>query len=222
MERKDEAARRIAGAYGDPASRNLLLQPVDGHDAEELEAEAAEIRALAGEDFYLLAYRVLDWNRELSPWEAPPVFGKEPFGSGAEETLKALLELRGDGDRRCFLGGYSLAGLFALWAACQTDAFAGVVAASPSVWYPDWIPYAQEHPMRTPAVYLSLGDREEKAKNPVLASVGGAVRRQHELLTAAGIRTVLEWNPGNHFVDSDRRLAKGIAWLLKAGGAEKL
>ena len=110
MESKDEAARRIAGAYGDPASRNLLLQPVDGHDAEELEAEAAEIRALAGEDFYLLAYRVLDWNRELSPWEAPPVFGKEPFGSGAEETLKALLELRGDGDRRCFLGGSSPCG----------------------------------------------------------------------------------------------------------------
>ena len=148
MERKDEAARRIAGAYGDPASRNLLLQPVDGHDAEELEAEAAEIRALAGEDFYLLAYRVLDWNRELSPWDAPPVFGKEPFGSGAEETLKALLELRGDGDRRCFLGGYSLAGLFALWSAWERDRFAAAAAASPSVWFPGWMEWASARPPR--------------------------------------------------------------------------
>lgn len=215
MERKDEAARRIAGAYGDPASRNLLLQPVDGHDAEELEAEAAEIRALAGEDFYLLAYRVLDWNRELSPWDAPPVFGKEPFGSGAEETLKALLELRGDGDRRCFLGGYSLAGLFALWAACRTEAFAGIAAASPSLWFPGFSAYARERGLRCGRVYLSLGDREERAKNPVLAGVGDQLRAFHSWLEAAGTDCVLEWNPGNHFRDPGLRTARAFAWLLR-------
>ncbi len=207
--------------YGDTSSKNHFIQLGDDHDLGLMESEAALVREMTGSaDWCITAYPVRDWDRDLTPWSAPPVFGKRPFGDGAPETLQALMGLIEPGSRT-YLCGYSLAGLFALWAACQTDAFAGIVAASPSVWYPDWIPYAQEHPMRTPAVYLSLGDREEKAKNPVLASVGGAVRRQHELLTAAGIRTVLEWNPGNHFVDSDRRLAKGIAWLLKAGGAEK-
>ena len=47
-----------------------------------------------------------------------------------------------------------------------------------------------------------------------MASVGDAVRAQHALLLSAGIRTALEWNPGSHFVDSDLRMARGIAWML--------
>ena len=34
-----------------------------------------------------------DWNRELSPWEAPPVFGKVPFGGGPEDTLRFVERL---------------------------------------------------------------------------------------------------------------------------------
>ncbi|MCR4712531.1 MAG: esterase, partial [Clostridia bacterium] len=56
--------------------------------------------------------------------------------------------------------------------------------------------------------------KEERTRNPVMATVGRAIQRQHEILTAGGIRTTLEWNPGNHFMDSDKRTAKGIAWLL--------
>ena len=59
-----------------------------------------------------------------------------------------------------------MAGLFSLWAAYQTDAFAGVAAASPSIWFPDFLQYMKEHDIRTESVYLSLGDREEKTRNP--------------------------------------------------------
>ena len=38
------------------------------------------------------ACQVEDWNRDLSPWEAPPVLGKEEFGGRAEETLQELKE----------------------------------------------------------------------------------------------------------------------------------
>ena len=62
-----------------------------------------------------------------------------------------------------------MAGLFSLWAAYQTDAFAGVAAASPSIWFPDFLQYMKEHDIRTESVYLSLGDREEKTRNPVMA-----------------------------------------------------
>jgi len=35
-----------------------------------------------------------------------------------------------------------------------------------------------------------------------MAQVGSAIRRQNELLKGQVEKTILEWNPGNHFVDS--------------------
>lgn len=204
--------------YGDPASRRLLIQPVDPRDLAGMERKAAAIAALAGPDFRLIAVKIEDWNRDLSPWEAPPVFGKEGFGGRAEETLAELLPLCAEKDKRCYIGGYSLAGLFALWAACRTDAFAGAAAASPSVWFPDFTDYVKAQGLRCGRVYLSLGDREEKTRNPVMAAVGDRIRELSAWLSAQGRDCVLEWNPGNHFRDPELRTAKAFAWLLREGG----
>lgn len=207
----------ISYEYGDPASRRILIQPVDDHDLAGIEREAAAIAAQAGPDFRLIAVKIADWNRELSPWEAPPVFGKEGFGGGAEETLSEILPLCAEEGKRCYIGGYSLAGLFALWAACETDAFAGVAAASPSVWFPGFTDYVKAHGIRCSRVYLSLGDREEKTRNPVMASVGDRIRELHALLAARGTDCILEWNPGNHFREPELRTARAFAWLLREG-----
>lgn len=48
-----------------------------------------------------------------------------------------------------------------------------------------------------------------------MRQVGDNIRTQYEQLTQAGIQTILEWNEGNHSQDSEKRLAKGIAWVLK-------
>ena len=200
--------------YGNPASRRILIQPVDDHDLAEIEREAAALTALAGPDFRLIAVKIADWNRDLSPWEAPAVFGKVGFGGGAEKTLAEILPLCQE-DKRCFIGGYSLAGLFALWVACRTDAFAGVAAASPSVWFPGFADYMKAHGIRCNRVYLSLGDKEEKTRNPVMATVGDRIRELSAWLSARGTDCVLEWNPGNHFRDPDLRTAKAFAWLLR-------
>ena len=77
--------------YGSRTAPVVLLQPVDAHDEETLEKEIALIRESAGEDFRLLAFRVGDWNRDLSPWPAPPVFGREAFGGQARDTLEDVL-----------------------------------------------------------------------------------------------------------------------------------
>ena len=166
--------------------------------------------------FALAAFVVKDWNRELSPWAAPPVFGKVPFGGMAEETLSFVLacllpELRVQlgADMKVCVGGYSLAGLFALWAATETNAFSGVAAASPSVWFPGWMDYVKANPIQAKSVYLSLGDKEEQAKNPVMATVGDCIREQYVLLQADHSVT-LEWNPGNHFQDSEKRTARAF------------
>ncbi len=199
--------------FGNPRAERVLLQPVDQYDLEGMDQELAALREAVG-DFRLLAFRIRDWNRELSPWEAPPVFGREGFGTGAQETLTALLERCGEPEKRYYLGGYSLAGLFALWAAGQTERFAGIAAASPSVWFPGFPAYLEAHPPRTERVYLSLGDREEKTRNPVMAQVGDRIRQLHGWLSDRGLNCTLEWNPGNHFRDPALRTARAFAWVL--------
>ena len=206
---------RAVTLYADNAPQILFIQPVDTHDTELLDAEIEAMRNCAL-PFALAAFAVKDWNRELSPWAAPPVFGKLPFGGMAEETLSFVLacllpELRVQlgADMKVCVGGYSLAGLFALWAATETNAFSGVAAASPSVWFPGWMDYVKANPIQAKSVYLSLGDKEEQAKNPVMATVGDCIREQYALLQADHSVT-LEWNPGNHFQDSEKRTARAF------------
>lgn len=200
--------------YGSKDSSNVLIQLVDEHGLPGIEKEIALIRQGAGEDFALIAFRVESWNNDLSPWEAPAVFGNEGFGNGAGETLEQILSVIRDGGRKYYLGGYSLAGLFALWAGYQTDAFSGIAAASPSVWFPGFIDYMKKERFRADKVYLSLGDREEKTKNPVMAAVGDCIRTADEHFRNTGVSTVLEWNEGNHFKDVDIRMAKAFIAIL--------
>ena len=209
---------RLFILYQDEAATHLLIQPIDEHDLELLDQEIEAIKKLSDKPFSLVAFMIKDWNQELTPWAAPAVFGKVPFGNGAEKTLEfitsRLLPEVQENIPHLILGGYSLAGLFALWSGYQTDKFDGIVAASPSVWFPKWIEYATDNKPLAKSIYLSLGDKEEKAKNPVMAQVGNAIRRQNELLTGQMDNTILEWNPGNHFVDSEKRTAKGFAWVM--------
>lgn len=204
--------------YKDDNAEFLLVQPIDERELDILGQEVEIIKALTPKPFSLVAFVIKDWNQELTPWTAPPVFGKTPFGNGAADTLEfvvdQLLPALQEGRPLVILGGYSLAGLFALWAAYQTDRFEGTVAASPSVWFPHWVEYATHNRPLATSIYLSLGDKEEKAKNPVMAQVGNAIRRQRELLAEQIGNTILEMNPGNHFADSEKRTAKGFAWVM--------
>lgn len=218
--RKDIGGRECL-IYECGSADTLLIQPVDDHDIDVLDSEVAEIVRLAGNaGFTLAAFRVNDWNDDLSPWEAPAVFGDKGFGGRAESTLeyieKVLVpELTGGRDVKLYIGGYSLAAFFALWSVYNTDMFCGAAAASPSVWFPGWIDFAEKNEVKAGCVYLSLGDKEEKTRNPVMRTVGDNLRRQHELLDAdPRVECMLEMNHGNHFKEADIRTAKGFAWLL--------
>ncbi len=208
--------------FGDPDSGTVLIQPVDDHDLEGIENEFSAIIRQCNRSLRLIALRIDEWNSELSPWEAPAVFGKEDFGSGASETLDELLKLCGDKSKTYYIGGYSLAGLFSLWAAYQTDVFSGVAAASPSLWFPGFADYMKEHEIRTGTVYLSLGVKEEKARNPVMATVGDRIREAQVLLSERGVKCVLEWNEGNHFKDADIRTAKAFSWVIHTNSNSNL
>ena len=203
---------------GNPDASVVMIQMANDHDLEFIESEVREIQKLTEVDFCLIAIKVQNWNLDLSPWKAPAVFGKEGFGGGADKTLEEVLKYCSDRDKTYIIGGYSLAGLFALWAAYQTDVFAAVAAASPSIWFPGFVDFMKENEIHSKAVYLSLGDKEEKARNPVMATVGACIREASDILKEKGIKTILEWNQGNHFKDADLRTAKAFAWAATSFG----
>ena len=101
------------------------------------------------------------------------------------------------------------------WAAYQTDRFRGAAAASPSMWFPGFTDYMKQRKPMCSRIYLSLGDREERVRNPVMASVGDKIREAAGILQEQKIDSTLVWNAGNHFKENDLRTAKAFAWVMR-------
>lgn len=191
------------------------------------------------------------WEESFSPWCAPRVFAKGPnFGNSAQKTLDILInqvipwaesDLTEPPAYRVLVG-YSLAGLFSLWAGvsqpsisqpgisqqvacgCQPDTvptptFQRIGAVSGSFWFPGLLEYADQQlsggTVGLTHAYLSLGDREARTPNPQIMHV----RENAELLASklkdAGIASTFELNRGNHFQNVEGRMQKALNWLVK-------
>lgn len=215
---------RLCRIYGAVPAEYLLLQMTGEQETQGLDEEVLEIERNVSQPFLLAAIPVKSWNDELSPWEAPAVWGKDAFGGKAADTLCFLTEqviptlkqqYKLSENVKIILGGYSLAGLFALWASAQTELFCGVAAASPSVWFPGWMEFEQQHPLQAKRIYLSLGDREERTKNASMAAVGNNIRALHQEFVARGKNCTLEWNSGGHFNKTALRTARAFGWTME-------
>ena len=205
----------------------VLIQPVDEHDIDALDNEVRYISENISKNFSLAAFKIDDWNSELTPWEMPLLRGKGNFGNEAGKTLEFIKEKLipslaefiniQDKNLKYILGGYSLAGLFSLWSGYQEDIFAGIAGVSPSVWYKDWMKFVKNNEILAKNVYLSLGDLEEKTKHQVLSKIGDNIREYIEILENSENveKCILDWNEGNHFRDSDVRMGKGFVWLAE-------
>ena len=95
--------------------------------------------------FTLVAISDLDWNHDMVPWDSPPAFkNAEPCTGGADDYLRLLTEeiiptaeKEIDGVPRWRgVAGYSLAGLFSLYAIYRTDLFSRVGSMSGSLGFP--------------------------------------------------------------------------------------
>ena len=210
--------------YGADCAEYLLLQMTDEHELQRMDNEVVAIAQGAAHPFLFAAVPVESWNDALSPWKSPAVWGKQGFGGKAGETLCFLTEQIIPSLKRQYplpknvkiiLGGYSLAGLFALWASIQTNLFYGIAAASPSVWFPGWMEFERQHPIQAQRVYLSLGDKEEHTKNAVMAAVGDNIGTLHSRLIERGADCTLEWNSGGHFKNAALRTAKAFRWTME-------
>ena len=206
----------------DDAEAELPLICALGEDVSGINAIAGFMDCKAA----IVALPVDDWNAELTPWPAPPLRRGKPFAGNADKMLERLDRLMselpamlksnmGITVSKCLLIGYSLGGLCALWAATMRGCFDGVASISGSLWYDGFDEYIGEHAVNAHAVYLSLGDAEPRTRDKRLGRVGDSTLAVYDRLTKMDIRTVFEWNPGNHFADAPKRSARGADWLCK-------
>lgn len=175
--------------------------------------------------FTLVAISDLDWNHDMVPWDSPPAFkNAEPCTGGADDYLRLLTreiiptaekELPGVPSWRG-IAGYSLAGLFALYAIYRTDLFSRIGSMSGSLWFPGMKDYIFSHESKRwpDCVYFSLGDKESKTRNPILRSVRQSTEEIQAFYQDKGIDTVFQLNPGNHYDHAAERTSAGIAWML--------
>ena len=193
---------------------------------DEGERVFAAARADGCPPFTLAAVSGLAWEREMAPWDSPPAFrGTAPFAGGADDYLRLLTQeilpaVEGQLPARCRwrgIAGYSLAGLFALYALCKTDAFCRAASVSGSLWVPGFKEYLFAHaPKRRPdCLYFSLGDRESKTRSPLLRGVQRDTEEIRAFYQATGIDTAFVLNPGGHHDQPAARTAAGIGWLLR-------
>lgn len=209
---------------GSDHPRYILVQTLGNHERGIFDSTVELIAKTTGVPFVLAAFQVFDWDLDLTPWHDDAINRKPEVGTKTFDTLRYVTEsllpaLEAEyGNLPVILGGYSLGGLFALWSSSQTDRFAAIAAASPSLWIRDWLEFAQAHPIKTAKVYLSLGDQEEHVKNRAIARVGDSVRGEYELLKAqlGEENCTLAWNAGGHFQDGDKRQAAAFSWCINA------
>lgn len=202
--------------YGNASADLTIIRLVGEHEKEIIDSEIEALSERTSKEHCVMAVPVNDWNYEMTPW------GEDSsINSGANEKLDSILEAITEYEkdnysaiRKYILVGYSLAGLFCLWASYQTDKFDVIVAVSPSVWYPNWIEYAAKHECKASKVYLSLGKKEHKTRNILMSTVSDKIKKQYELISSQQIETCLEWNEGNHFTDVSNRILKGVLYYI--------
>ena len=115
--------------------------------------------------------------------------------------------------RKAIIAGYSLAGLFALYACTVSSRFDACVSASGSLWYEGFDTWLKEHPVQCDYVFLSLGDNEKNTRNPRMAKVEEKTREAFELISGY-TACELQMNPGGHFNDPEGRLRRAIGQTL--------
>ena len=193
------------------------------------EEEEAVVKLLQGQEYFsfpLLCINNLNWQKDMCPWDSPALIKNEKdFIGGADEYLFLLekeiipraVEILEKEPAYYALAGYSLAGLFALYAGYRSSLFSRIASVSGSLWYPDFVSFAKEKKMlRTPEkLYFSLGTEEAKTKHAVLSTIESKTRELVGYYQSSGYCVNFEQNLGNHFCEVEQRIEKGIRWIME-------
>lgn len=204
------------------ARRATRLCTEPGAPALYVHASLEEAERLARTGWTVIALDGIDWNHDLSPWQAKAVFRGQPdFGGGAGEYLRELTEQiipAVEADIQPWtrsIMGYSLAGLFAVYAAVETGMFESVASVSGSMWFPGFAEYVQNALNIPGLAYFSVGDKEKHSRNAAFQSIEDSTFAVIEAMRRRGTDTMFERNPGTHFDDPAGRMMKAMEWLVR-------
>lgn len=172
-----------------------------------------------GLSLVLAEFGGIDWDRDYSPWEADGFKGRH-FSGGAKRLADFLPGFTAELERRfgefssVYYCGYSLGGLFALYAESISDdgRLRGAASCSGSMWFPGWTEFLAAHPLHG-RIFLSLGGKEKNSPDPLMASVE---EKTAEVKRIAGRTAEVSFlhEPGGHFSRIPERLCRGISALL--------
>lgn len=165
---------------------------------------------------------------DYTPWplQASDAMPKD-FGGKASDHLDFITtkvipfceneyEFASSAEKRT-IGGYSLGGLFSLYAAVNTDLFGTILSCSSSMWYPDFLDYLMEHPFKDlhPNLYMSVGDEEGLTTSNLTS---------HQIPNTMALKDWLEkkfpvndfkfiLEEGNHRNNIPRRVERVVGWV---------
>ena len=210
--------------YNQKSSKKLPAIILNTHDNEGIEVFNKCI-SIMQKEFILISISGLNWNNDLTPWEYTLDNKKETFAGKANKYLEILTkkiipkiqEIINVEVEYYAIAGYSLAGLFALYAGYTTDIFSRIICASGSLWYPKFIEYVKRNNIskNINKIYFSLGNKESKVNNKILQTVEENTKEIEYILRIQGIETTYVENEGNHFYNSTLRIANGIKWIIE-------
>ena len=220
-----EAGGKLVTLYGAVSSAESCPVVFLNTVMDEGEKVYTACRKLGAPPFVLAAVSRVNWSDDMTPWPTEAVAKWESRCGGMadlylskleNEIVPAVCDALPFPPSGLYLAGYSLGGLFAIYALWNTPLFTRAASASGSLWYPDIAEYccSREPAGRPDRVYLSLGSKETKGRGRT-ASLRSNTEAVAARLRSLGADVTFEENPGGHTHEADRRMAKAILALLQ-------
>jgi predicted alpha/beta superfamily hydrolase len=167
---------------------------------------------------------VRSWGDGLTPWPARGLYREEAdFGGEAAVTLAELCDgtiplierEKGLLPSRRAICGYSLGGLFALYAFAHVETFDACACLSGSVWYEGWVDYLRGLELGGGGrfAFLSIGTKEKRAAPKILQGVQDDMAECARILRDRGCEVECVVGPGGHMDLVRERLDAGLAAL---------
>ena len=195
--------------YGKAEAESIIYIPQPEPVTEEVYFLTDEFPVL------LASIDGMDWNGDLSPWPAPKVFrGEEDFSGGADRF--AVERKAGLTVSHRMMAGISMSGLFALYMGTKKDSLEAIASISGSLWFDGFVDYLKAHPLSSgiKKIYLSLGDKEKRVRNPRMAKVEEDTLAVRDIIAKEGKEVLYQANRGNHFVHGAERLEEAVRYLM--------
>ncbi len=212
-------------------ARDVLLLLPDGEYDTLLYANSMsgkEYREVYGRfenpGFALAVILDTEWFTDLTPWYEPTVFPAGPdFAGKAPEHLEyltqrvipAVEEKLGVPQFRGIMG-FSLGGLFAVYALYSSDRFVLCGCPSGSMWYDGFLDWMKQRKPGVPeaSIYFSVGDVEHLTKFTRMQTTGERMKEACALLNAMDYDACFKYTKGDHMDDVPGKLEKCLRWLM--------